>query len=140
MTEANRALALRWFDEVWNQRMEGTVDELLAPGSIGHMEGDENCPAERFKAVRAAFLSAMPDLRLEVEDTVAEGDDVVVRWRLTGTHSGNGLDIPPTQTRVDRRGMTWHKIVDGQIVEGWDSWNSGALMETLRTEARRQGA
>ena len=82
----------------------------------------------------------MPDLRLEVEDTVAEGDDVVVRWRLTGTHSGNGLDIPPTQTRVDRRGMTWHKIVDGQIVEGWDSWNSGALMETLRTEARRQGA
>lgn len=135
MSAQNRALALRWFEEVWNQRKEETIDELLAASAIGHIEGDDAASPKDFKAFRATFLSALPDLRIDVEDTVVEGDNVVIRWRLTGTHGGDGLGFGPTQSRVDQRGMTWQRFADGQIVEGWDTWNAGGLITALRAAA-----
>jgi predicted ester cyclase len=135
MSDHNRTLALRWFEEVWNQRRDATIDELLAPHARGHMEGAENQSPEQFKAARAALLSAFPDIRLVVEETVAEGDHVVLRWRATGTHRGEGLGFAGTGTRVEFRGMTWQRFEGGMIVEGWDSWNQGALMATLQAAA-----
>ena len=92
MNGRSRALALRWFDEVWNRQLAATVDELLAP-------------------------------------------EAVVRWRAAGTHLGEGFGIRATRTAVAFRGMTWQRIVDGRIVEGWDAWNQGALVESLRAAA-----
>lgn len=132
MSDANRALAVRWFDEVWNRRIAATLDELMASDCVGHMEGGDVLCCDDFKEMRAAFLSAFPDLRIAVEDTVAEGDRVAVRWRATGTHQGDGLGLPPTGTPIDFRGMTWMQIAGGRIVRGWDSWNQGALFDTLR--------
>jgi predicted ester cyclase len=128
----NRTLALRWFEEVWNQRLETTIDELMSPHCIGHMEGIEIRGPEDFKRVRSALLTAFPDLRLTVEGTVAEGDNVVVRWRATGSHHGEGLGFAATQARVEFRGMSWVVVADGRFVVGWDAWNQGALVEKLR--------
>ena len=132
MIERNRALALRWFEEVWNRKLAATVDELLAPESVGYMEGVKVVGPADFHKVRSELLAAIPDLRIIVEDTVAEGDNVVVRWGATGTHLGEGFGIPATRAAIAFRGMTWQRIVDGRIVEGWDTWNQGALIESLR--------
>ncbi len=133
MTDTNRDLAIRWFQEVWNERRHETIDELFAADGVGHMEGGDGTIAD-FKSARAGLLEAFPDFSVEVEDTVAEGDHVVVRWVATGTHHGRGLGIEATGRPVTFRGMTWLKFRDGKAVEGWDSWNLGGLLTSLRTE------
>src|SRR5262249_52608432 len=109
------------------------IDELFHPHGVGHIEGRDVGPTE-FKAVRDQLLTAFPDLLIEVEDTAADGEHVVVRWRASATHLGNALGFEPTQRRVAFRGMTWLTFRAGRIVEGWDSWNMGKL------PARRAGA
>jgi len=132
MIERNRALALRWFEEVWNRQLGATVEELFAPAAVGHMEGVEVVGPAEFHKVRAALLAAFPDLQLTAEDTVAEGNKVVVRWRATGTHLGEGFGIRATRAAITVRGMTCLRIENARIVEGWDAWNQGALIESLR--------
>jgi steroid delta-isomerase-like uncharacterized protein len=128
--EINRALAVRWFHEVWNGRRTETIDELWAPGAIGHTENGDQGKAE-FKVGREGLLNAFPDIQVEVEDTAADGDHVVVRWHARGTHRGDGLGMPATNRKIDFRGMTWLIFGNGVIVEGWDSWNLGRLLESL---------
>ncbi len=127
---SNRDLAIRWFRDVWNERRTETIDELFAAHAIGHTEGGDQ-GAEDFKAARAGFLEAFPDMRVEIEDTAADGDHVVVRWSATATHLGNNLGMPATGRRVAFRGMTWLTFENGIVVEGWDSWNLGALLRSL---------
>jgi steroid delta-isomerase-like uncharacterized protein len=130
-SERNRALAKRWFQEVWNERRDQTLDELFAADAIGHTEnGDQG--REEFKTGRAGLLDAFPDMHVAVEDTSADGDHVVVRWRARGTHFGSGLGIPASGRPADFRGMTWLTFKNGVIVEGWDSWNLGRLLESLK--------
>ncbi len=134
MSETNRALAKRWMEEVWNERRTETIDELLAAHAIGHMEGgDVRGPAD-FKTARATLLDAFPDLRVTVEDTIAEGNHVVVRWRVTATHRGAGLGFAATHRAVEFRGLTWLTFERGILVEGWDAWNQGALLQSLRSQ------
>jgi steroid delta-isomerase-like uncharacterized protein len=133
MNEDNRARALRWMQQIWNERRESTIDELMHPDAVGHMEGGDVYGPDGFKAGRASLLDALPDLTIEVEDSVAENDAVVLRWRVTGTHKGSGLGLPPTGKAVNFRGISWFRFADGQMVEGWDSWNLGALLEHLKT-------
>jgi len=65
--------------------------------------------------------------------TAADGDRAVVRWHARGTHRGDGLGgMLPTNRKVDFRGMAWLTFRSGVIVEGWDSWNLGRLLESLR--------
>jgi predicted ester cyclase len=132
MSEINRTLAIRWFEEVWNRRLEATIDELMAPHCVGHMEGIEIKGPNEFKQVRSALITAFPDLNITVEGTVAEGDNVIVRWCAAGSHRGEGFGLAATEAPVVFRGMTWLVMAGGRIVEGWDAWNQGALVEMLR--------
>ena len=85
MASGNVGLALRWFEEVWNQRRTDTIDELLTEESVSYSESGPLRGKQEFKErAHAVFLSAFPDLRMTVEGTVAEGDEVVVRWSVRG--------------------------------------------------------
>jgi steroid delta-isomerase-like uncharacterized protein len=134
----NAALARRWFQEVWNDRKDATVRELMAEVCDGHMEGGEVRSPADFLAARAALLAAFPDISVKVEDVVSEGDKVVVRWSATGTHRGGELGIPTSGKKATFRGMSWIRFANGKIVEGWDSWNMGRLLQEL--EARPAAA
>lgn len=129
--EQNRAQAIRWFREVWNERTGDAIEEIMTPDCKGCMEGVGDVDAAGFRAAWSSMLEAFPDLSVEVLDTVADRDHVVVGWRLSATHTGDGLGISPTGRHVNVRGMTWFTFADGRIVEGWDSWNQGALVAEL---------
>lgn len=131
MARNNAELARKWFEEVWNQRRDATVRELLAPGAAAHVEGAELVGPEQFLEARVALLDAFPDMRVTVEATVAEGDDVVVRWSARATHRGDGLGLPASRRAVSFRGITWMRFANGQVAEGWDSWNLGQLLQEL---------
>jgi steroid delta-isomerase-like uncharacterized protein len=129
----NVGLARRWFEEVWNRRRTGTIDESLTDQSISYTEsGPLRGPQESKARAHAVFLAAFPDLRLVGEGTAAEGDEVVVRWAATGTHAGDGLGLPPTGRRASFRGMTWIRFRDGEMIEGRDCWNQAGLIQSLR--------
>ena len=132
MPESNRDRALRWMRDVWNDRRDATIEELLTPDAVGHMEGVQTHGPEGFRAARASLLQAFPDMRLTVIAAVAEGDAVVVRWNVEATHLGDAFGLTASKQRVNFRGMTWLRFENGRIVEGWDSWNQGGLLEQLR--------
>jgi steroid delta-isomerase-like uncharacterized protein len=133
MSTSTVMLARRWFDEVWNQKRDDTLEELLSPACEGFMEGQgEINGAEEFKAFRARIFDAFPDLVLHVEDAIAEGDKAVVRWRATAPHCGPGLGLPPTGCPCEFRGMTWLEFPDGKLLRGWSHWDHGGLLQRLQ--------
>ncbi len=132
MSQAHRDLARRWFEEVWNARRDAAVHELLAENAVAHMEGADLVGPERFLEARAALVAAFPNIRVTVEDVVADADRAVVRWSAAAHHTGELLGIPPSGSPVQFRGMTWMTFRDGKIVEGWDAWNLGGLLDACR--------
>jgi steroid delta-isomerase-like uncharacterized protein len=132
MKDEAMQVAMRWFDEVWNQRRDEAVDELMSPEGVGHTENGEFRGPEGFRAYRDVFLRAFPDVRIRIDGVMADGENAVLRWSATGTHTGEGLGMPPSGRPIAVHGMTWVVVRGGQIVEGWDRWNQGALMEHLR--------
>ncbi|HEY0156642.1 MAG TPA: ester cyclase [Thermoanaerobaculia bacterium] len=127
-----RELGRRWFEEVWNRRNDGAIDELMAPDSYGHVEGGEYRGPAGFREMQAMFLAALPDVHIEVEDILADGDRAAVRWRARGRHAGEGFGIPASKREIDVRGTTWLIVRDGKIVEGWDTWNLAGMLESLK--------
>jgi steroid delta-isomerase-like uncharacterized protein len=132
MSQLHRDIARRWFEEVWNQRRDATVRVLLAKDAVAHMEGGDFVGPDRFLETRTALLTAFPDVRVEVEDVVADGDRAVVRWSAVAHHKGELLGIAPSGRAVAFRGMTWMLFENGKIVEGWDAWNLGGLLNDCR--------
>jgi steroid delta-isomerase-like uncharacterized protein len=133
MVDKNVVLAQRWFEEVWNLRRTDTIDELLTDESVSHTASGPLRGKQEFKdRAHAVFLSAFPDLHMTVEGTVAEGDEVAVRWSVRGTHLGDGLGFPATGRAVSFRGMTWIRYSGGKMAEGWDYWDQAGLIQSLR--------
>jgi steroid delta-isomerase-like uncharacterized protein len=134
MSETNKALVRRWFEEVWNQGREATIDELFSAESVAHglgdSESDVHGPAE-FKPFVANLRGSIPDLRIELEDILCEDDRVAVRIRLQGTHGGNGLGVAPTGGKVSIQGIIIVRFVDGQIAEGWNSYDQLGLLRQI---------
>jgi steroid delta-isomerase-like uncharacterized protein len=131
----NAILAYRWLHEVWNKRDEQLLSRLMSPDVVGEAEGGVLVGRDAFVAnVYRVLLDTFPDIQLEVVGTVAEGDEVMLRWRAQGTHRGAALGPAPTGLSVRFRGMTWLKIRDNQIVEGCDSWNQSGLLQALQTK------
>jgi steroid delta-isomerase-like uncharacterized protein len=135
MTNHNpKSVVERWFDEVWNQGKEATIDELLAPAGVGHGLGEaeaDTLSAADFKAFWRNMRAAIPDVKIHVEDMVMEGDRVAVRVILEGTHSGDGMGAKATGRPIRIAGIVIVRIVDGQMVECWNSWDQLGLMHQL---------
>jgi steroid delta-isomerase-like uncharacterized protein len=106
------------------------IDELVTAESVCHAEeGPMRGPDEFRERQYHPFISAFPDLRVEVEAIIAQDDVVVVRWSAVGTHSGDGLGFPATHATASFRGITWIDVRDGKLREGWQSSN---IPEVLR--------
>jgi steroid delta-isomerase-like uncharacterized protein len=128
----NKAVAMRVFNEIFNQGKFQVANEIYAPDFRNHglhRTVDLKIDQDAVHAEKKAF----PDLRISVQEMVAEADKVAVLWTFEGTHTGSGYEgLPPTGTRVRVRGITIWRIVDGRIVEEWSSFSeTGAYIEML---------
>src|SRR5215471_1079526 len=127
-------LVHRWFDEVWNQGREETIDELFGEDGVALGLGVGDTPVHGpagFKVFWRNMRAALPDVQIIVEDTVVEGDKVVVRVVLEGTHGGEGLGVAPTGRRVKIAGIVLVQFAEGKIVRGWNSWDQLGLLQQL---------
>jgi steroid delta-isomerase-like uncharacterized protein len=135
MSEENKAIVRRWFDEVWNRGNANTLNELLSASATVHNlpveQSEEKMQTENFLPMVEAFRGAFPDLHIEVEDMIAEGDKVTARCRVRGTHRGDSLGVAATNTPVEFTGITIARIKNGQIVEGWNNFDFLAMYQQL---------
>ncbi len=131
-TEENKALAQRWIEEAWNKGDLTIVEELIAPNYVLH---DPTRPGlrghEGIKQSVAMFRTAFPDLRFTIEDQVSEGDKVVIRYTVQGTHQGPLMGIAATGKRGTLTGIDIYRIADGKIEEAWSNWDTLGMLQQV---------
>ncbi|WP_413751953.1 ester cyclase [Streptomyces sp. R-74717] len=97
-----------------------TIDEVVAPDVLFHAPVPMGATgAQALKQVWAVLLRAFPDLHVAVEDVIAEGDKVVFRNTVTGTHQGEYRDLPPTGRSVRYSEIFIFRFAGGRIAEIW---------------------
>ena len=134
MSVSNKAILQRLFDKIYNEGDLQVADEIMADGFVNHNPGPgEASGREGFKAFVAYLRRAFADFQITVEDQVAEGDKVVTRFTISGRHEGEFAGFPPSGTLVSVPAIALHRIVDGQIWEGWFNWDALGLMQQLRS-------
>ena len=127
MSEENKALVRRWFEEVWNQGRADAIDEMFDEYGIAHgLSDDPSNPIKGptgFRPFHTQFRQAFPNMIVVVEDLVAEGDKVAARCSVRGKHEGAFQEKAATQSPVEFTGITIVRIDNGKIVEAWNNFD-----------------
>lgn len=135
MSEENKALVRRWFEEVWNKGREEAIEEMFAADAVAHGLGGEGGgdlrgPAD-FKTLFHTFRGAFPDIQVAVEETIAEGDLVAARCTVRGSHRGDQLGFLATEQPAEFSGLCMVRVRDGQIVEAWNNFDFLSMYQQL---------
>ena len=124
MSEENKQLVRRWFEEVWNKGRADAIDEMFDQNGIAHgLADDPSNPIKGprgFRPFHETFRQAFPNMIIDVEDLVAEGDRVAARCAVRGKHEGEFMGRAATQSPVEFTGITIVRIKNGKIVEAWN--------------------
>lgn len=127
MLEENKQLVRRWFDEVWNNGRADAIEEMFDENGIAHgLSDDPANPITGPKGYRPFYnvlRQAFPNMKVVIEDMIAEGDKVTARCSVHGKHEGDGLGIAATQSPIDFTGITIVRIANGKIVEAWNNFD-----------------
>jgi len=133
MSEQSKAIARRFFEDVfWHGRLDA-VDELFAVDYQDHdpVNEEDTYGRDGVREEIAAYRAGVSDLRFTIEDQVADGDRVVTRWNARGTHDGELFGVTATGNAIDVHGITIHRLADGRIQEGWWNWDVLGLMRQV---------
>ncbi len=121
----NIALLNRFFEEVWRQGKEETIDELYAVGGEAHGIGEQYKKGpEEFKLIHRLIWQTCTNIRIDVGDMFAAGDRVAIRATFTMTHKATGKELQFS-------GGGFARIQGGQIVEAWNGWDFLSILQTL---------
>ena len=132
MSADNKSIARRAMDELWTKGNLAAVDQLYSENCVFHDLGspEDIRGRESLKQFARMYRTACPDLQCTLEEIVAEGDKVAIRWVSRGTHRGDLMGIAPTGKQVTFRGIQMQRIAKGKIEEEWAGFNTlGALQE-----------
>ena len=130
--EENKAIIREHLDVLFNQHRVDRTDETVAPDYIDHRPLPGQAPGlEGAKQKWAMYIAALPDLRVTIEEMVAEGDKVAVRWMAEGTHRGELFGIPPTGKYIQGEGISIYRLADGKIAEQREQSDWLELMRQL---------
>jgi steroid delta-isomerase-like uncharacterized protein len=132
MSDENKAVARRFF-EVFSSGDVDALDDTVAEDAIDHdaynpyaSEGREGA-----KKVITMYREAFPDLVMQVDEQIAEGDMVATRWHAEGTHEGDLMGFAGTGNRATTHGIAIDRVQDGKVVEAWVQWDVMHLMQVI---------
>src|SRR5262245_48300791 len=135
LLERNKAVALRFKKAQGTKEEQEVMKEVLAPGykrlrgGMHHLAA--NAEGQGFPGTGSFLRGAFPDRVDVIEEVIAEGDQVGLLFRLTGTHKGNLFGIPPTGRKVDVPEVAILRVADGRIAEGWLLADEAGLVKQL---------
>ena len=130
-TEQNKTLVRRIFEEGINQNKQDVFDELIAPSYVNHDIPAPTPGLDGFKMVIGMFLAAFPDMRVTIEEELAEGNKVITRGYFTGTHKGDFQAIPPTGKQIKVRYIDIWLVENGKLVENWVRLDELGMLQQL---------
>ena len=134
MSEENKDLARRYLEEVWDKGNVDLIDELFSTDFVRHgppaVEGEVRGP-EGFKGLVSTYHAGFPDFRVTIDEMIAEGDRVVSRWTVRGTHQGELLGNAPTGNQVTFSGYLFDRISGGKIEEEWVDYDTLHVMQEI---------
>jgi steroid delta-isomerase-like uncharacterized protein len=131
VSQAHKELFGRLYHSIWNERRLEFIEHVIADThaiSDPTVAGGAVGPSAYRRQVER-FLTGLPDLHFEVDDTITEKDKLVVYWTITGTHRGEFLGVPPTNKKVSFTGITINQIRNGKIIESTVIWDGLGLLE-----------
>ncbi len=139
--DANKELIRRAYEVCLNGRQFDRAGEFYADNYVGHLGGlyEAHGPTGYSQSAQNS-LSAFPDLQETPEEMVAEGDRVVVRHRVRGTHRGPFLGVPPTGKEVSITIIDFYRIANGKIVEEFSQIDLFELLRQLGATMVQRGA
>lgn len=132
MSEANVLVVRRFFEEPWNRGRLDVAADLMAPEHVHHLSGEDLGGPEEVKALVTYVRTVFPDLEFVLDDEIAAGDKVVVRWTASGTHVGEFDGVPPTGRMLTWTGIDIVRLSDDRIVELWGNDDALGMEEQLR--------
>ena len=137
--EQNRAISRHFAEELFNQGKLSVADELIASDAIDHNEPPGTNCREHFKNVARMLRGAFPDLHMQVEDLVAEGDRVALRITISGTHNGPApfAGIPPSGKSFKIQQMRFARFANGQMTDSWAVIDMFSWMQQLGAMPQR---
>jgi steroid delta-isomerase-like uncharacterized protein len=131
-TEENKAVARRLIEEALNTGNFAVLDDLLAPNYRMYFLGmPEPLDREGWQHVATLFRTAFPDLQLTIEDIIAEGNRVALRFTERGTHQGDFQGLAPTGKQVTLTGTVFFRLEDGKLVEDRPLFDRLELLQQL---------
>lgn len=132
MSEMNRAVVRRVVEELFDTGNLDIADQVFAPDYVDHSPSElESSGLENIKRFVVGWRVAFPDTRSAVEDMIAEGDRVAVRWTTQATHRGEFLGVPPTGNVVTAHWLGIFRLSNGKIIESWDHYETQGLLRQL---------
>ena len=133
MSEENKAVCRRVFEEALNQGRREVIDEVFASDYVDHdpSNPDQQPGPQGVHDFVNAILSGFPDTQISIEDEIAEGDRVATRFTLRGTHKGEFMDIPSTDKRIAVTGTWTCQLSGGKIAESWLNMDSLGLLQQI---------
>jgi steroid delta-isomerase-like uncharacterized protein len=135
-TQENKTMVRRFLEESLGEGKPELVEDLLDPDFVRYdpyIEAGEVRGTQTVKDNIVWFANAFPDLSCTVEDQVAEGDEVVSRWTLRGTHQGEFFGVPASGKRVEMSGIQIDRFDEesGKIVEEWAEFDLLGAMRQM---------
>jgi predicted ester cyclase len=126
----------RLLEQSFNTGNFELIDQFVATGALNH---DPTLPApmrdlrgpDGLKRIVTMYRAAFPDVQMTVDDVIASGDKVVLRWHSEGTHRGALAGLAPTGVYGSATGISIDRWQDGKIVEAWAEWDNMGLARQL---------
>ena len=136
--EQNKVLIHRFYEEVWGKGNLDAADNVFAADYLRHdlRPGNPLAGPEGQKRIAREFRAAFPDLRMQVDLMIAEGDLVMARWTTEGTNTGAWGSVPATGKPVKFSGVNIFRIADGKVVELWNHRDDLGVMQQIGAPIR----
>jgi steroid delta-isomerase-like uncharacterized protein len=125
--EQNKAIARRFVEDLLGKGDYALFSELTINDYADHNLPSGITPLQSISAFRAGF----PEARFIVEDVIAEGDRVVVRYTVEATHTGNFYGIPATGKAISMSGISIYRLTGGKLAEAWVQYDQLGLMQQI---------
>lgn len=132
MSGSPKQTVTTYTNDVWNQHRVDAIDKYYAPGYIHHdVSRPDVTTLKDYKAWASALQTGLPDIRVDIDDLLADGAMVMKRWTASGTHTGELAGIPPSGRRVQFSGVSVYRFSDGTIVESWYVYDLFGLLQQV---------
>jgi steroid delta-isomerase-like uncharacterized protein len=129
--EQNKMSIQRWVEVAWNNGNLAIADEVYSADYFLHDPAGPILGTEALKQFVATFGTAYPDIHTTIEDMIAEGNKVVWRYTVRGTHKGEFMGIAPTGKSITLTGILISRFAGDKVVEDWNNYDALGMLQQL---------